>query len=446
MTAHPDFAAAMWSQDAEQSAIGGALIAPDVLSRLDGQHLRADHFAIDAHQHIWAAIVDLTARRQPVDVITVFERLRDRGADERAGGIQYLNELAGSVVSASNIRTYAKIILQHALRRKIVETADLAQQIAKEPGDADEQLDRVAALFAAIQPLASSAEPVSLGEVLLQRVPHWEGLEAGTLLPGMPTRLPTLDSALGGGLKPGKVIVIAARPSIGKTSVAMQILLNVAADGHPVLLCSQEMQAGDLVDRATANLGRVNLGALTMGRFDGDDWARITEAAETAGPLPFYIDDQPALTLLDIRAKARKVQQRHGLKVLAVDYLQLCASTGRQDNRHHQIEAISRGLKQLAKELGVCVLLLSQVNRDSTRRAEGEPTLADLKESGAIEEDADTVMFLHPKGGLPDGSLLLAAILAKNRQGRRGHIALAFHGATQRWVESTADVSARSPS
>ena len=203
------------------------------------------------------------------------------------------------------------------------------------------------------------------------------------------------------------------------------------------------MSAGDLVDRAAANLGRVNLNVLTTGRFEDADWTRVVEAAEAAARLPIYIDDAPALTLLDIRAKARRVQQRHGLKVIAVDYLQLMNGGNRQDSRHHQIEAISRGLKQLAKELDVCVLLLSQVNRAATQRADGEPTLADLKESGAVEEDADTVLVLHPKGTQADGSMLIAGILLKNRQGRRGRIALSFHGSTQRWVESTADVSPR---
>ena len=157
--------------------------------------------------------------------------------------------------------------------------------------------------------------------------------------------------------------------------------------------------------------------------------------------MPLYVDDQPALTLLDIRAKARMVQKRDPLALVVVDYLQLCASASQRDNRHHQIEAISRGLKALAKELGVCVLLLSQINRASTQR--DEPSLSDLKESGAIEEDADVVIFLQPKGNLPDGSQLVAAILAKNRQGKRVRVALSFRGATQRWVESTADVSSR---
>jgi len=429
-----------WSQDAEQSILGGAMLSSDALDRLE-QPLHPEHFYVEAHRWIWAAMLDLHSRRQPIDVITVHAQLQQRGQAEKVGGLLYLNELAASVPSAANIRTYATIVVDRALRRKIIETADIVQAIALEVGDAAEKLDQVASMFAAIQRPGARSEAVSLGELLLERSAHWEALESGKALAGMPTHLPTLDRALGGGLKPGKVIVLGARPSVGKTSLALQLLLNLAADGHPVLLLSQEMQNGDITDRAAANLGRVSLEALTTGRFERDDWSRAAEATEAGRTLPVYVDDQAAMTLLDMRSKARRAQQRYGIKVLAVDYLQLCSATGKQDSRHHQIEQISRGLKQLAKELGICILLLSQISRQSTQRAEGEPTLADLKESGAIEEDADVVVALHPRGPQPDGSLLVAALLLKNRQGRRGRIALSFAGSTQRWVESTADVS-----
>ena len=432
-----------WSQEAEQSILGGLLLSPDALARLADRPPQAEHFFAESHRDIWVAINELAGRHLPIDVITVHVHLAQQGRAERVGGLKYLNALSQSVPSAANMRRYADIVIERALLRKIIETADVAQTIAREPGDADEKLDRVASMFAAIKRPSARSAPRSVSELIAERLPHWEALEAGTIEPGLRTHLPTLDSALCGGLKPGKVIVLAARPSVGKTSLAGQIALNVAADGAAVLILSQEMQAGDIIDRAVANLGRVGLGALVTGRFERDDWRRVSEAAEIAARLPLYVDDQPALTLLDMRAKARQVQQRHGLAVLVVDYLQLCGGAGRQETRHHQIEQISRGLKALAKELGICILLLSQINRQSTQRADGEPTLADLKESGAIEEDADTVIVLHPRGALEDGSLLIAALLLKNRQGRRGRIALSFAGGMQRWVESTADVTGR---
>lgn len=248
-----------------------------------------------------------------------------------------------------------------------------------------------------------------------------------------------MDRALSGGLKPGTLIPLAARTSVGKTSLAAQIGINVARQGHTVLLLSQEMAVGELVDRLVANLGRVNLGHLASGELEDGAWSGITDAVEAGKDLPFFLDDTPALTLAAIRTKARQVQRKRGLALLVVDYLQLCAATGAHDKRHHQIEQISRGLKALSKELGITILLLSQLNRASTQKE--EPQLTDLKESGAIEEDADVVILLQPKALQPDGSLLVAANLAKNRQGKRVKVALAFRGEYQRWSESTAILS-----
>ena len=268
---------------------------------------------------------------------------------------------------------------------------------------------------------------------------HWQALAAGDTVPGKATGLAPLDEALGGGIKPGKVIVLAARPSVGKTSLAQAIGMHIAAGGDTALMLSQEMGGAELADRAMSSRGGVLLDHLTTGSLAPDDWTQITETVDHLRALPFYVDDQPALTLLDIRAKARDLQRRYGLSLLIVDYLQLCSSGSTQDKRHHQIEQISRGIKALAKELGVCVLLLSQLKRD----AGGEPELDHLKESGSIEEDADVVILLHPMGTEEDGDLLVLAKVAKNRGGRRGRIALAFDGKTQRWAPSRSSVARR---
>jgi replicative DNA helicase len=429
------------SVEAEQAVLGATLCDPGTLGRLADRRLQAEHFHGQANRLIWAAIVGLAARRLPIDALTVFDSLRDAGHGEACGGLAYINALQQAVPSIAGVTRHADTVLEKATRRAVLRAVDEAGELVRQPGDADEVLDRVASLFAAIQRTRAVSEPLPLAALVRDRIEHWTALDSGDRAPGISTGLPRLDEALGGGIKPGKVLVLAARPSVGKTSLATQILLNIASAGHPALMLSQEMQSGDLVDRMVANMGRVSLGHLTAGGFADDDWTRIADASESAAALPLFVDDQPALTLLDIRAKARQVQQRHGaLAVVAIDYVQLCAGTGSHERRHHQIEQISRGMKTLAKDLQCCVLVLSQLNREA---AKGEPELDALKESGAIEEDADTVILLHPMGNEADGSLSVLAKIPKNRQGRRGRFALSLHGATQRWTESSASTTPR---
>lgn len=434
---------AHWSCEAEQSVLGCLLLNPDALHVATGMRLEAGQFFHVGHRTIWSCIVELAARHEPVDVITVFERLREQQHAEACGGLAYLNELAQSVAGTANLRRYVEIVQDKALRRAILNAADEVRAIVAEPGSsAADKLDRAASLFVALSTRRQQSAPRPLSELILERTAHWEALADGTAPAGAPTGLPTLDRALGGGLKPGKLLVLAARPSVGKTSLAQQIALSVAAQGAGVLLLSQEMTAGDLVDRAAANLGRVGLGALSSGQFRDEDWTRITDAMEIAAHLPLFIEDEPALTLLAIRSKVQALQRRQRLGLVVLDYLQLCSGSNPRDNRNQQVEEISRGLKTLAKEAGITVLALSQLNRRAEDR--GEPALSDLRDSGAVEQDADTVILLHPKddADMPEGEKLVVAILAKNRQGRRGRLALAFHGATQRWSESAADVSA----
>jgi replicative DNA helicase len=430
-----------WSVEAEQSVLGGLLLNNAMFDEVRSG-LEARHFYNIAHRAIYLVIEAMIVAHKVADVVTVHAELKRTGREELTGGLSYLNDLAQSVPSAANARRYAEIVRDRALRRDLLAGADKVRTLAIDSNTAGDALDEISTLFTTMERAKAKSEPRRLSEAFAARADHWTDLGDGKITPGIPTHLPTLDRALAGGLKPGKVVVLAARPSIGKTSLAQQIALTVAKQGHGVLMLSQEMVEGELVDRAAANLGTLNLGAISEGKMSTEDWTRLTEAMEAAIGLPLFVDDQPALSLLDIRSKARLVQKQEKLSLIVVDYLQLCSSTSGKDSRHHQIEAISRGLKALSKELGVCILLLSQINRASTQR--DEPTLADLKESGAIEEDADVVIFLQPKGVLPDGSQLLAAILAKNRQGKRGRVALSFRGATQQWVESTANVTNKS--
>ncbi len=430
-----------WAPEAEQALLGSLLCDPDALLRIADRRLQPSHLFDHRHRLILAAITALHAARQPVDVVTVFEHLRDRGQAEDAGGLPYLNDLAGSVPSASSVGRYADLVLDKAQRRAMVAASDQARELAARPGDTGEALDRIEALFAGLRSAGGASTIRSASDLLLQRTAHWTALQAGDVQPGIPTGIGPLDACLGGGIKPGRNVVLAARPGAGKTSLAWQIATRVAGQGHPVLFLSMEMQAGELIDRAAPNLAGVPLDRLTTGSFKDADWSRIVDATEEAASLPLYVDDQPALSLLDIRAKARQVQQQHkGLALLVVDYLQLAASASSSASRHHQIEAISRGMKALAKELGITVLLLSQLTRESEQ---DEPELRHLKESGAIEEDADAVLLLHAMGEAPEGGLLVLCKVAKNRHGRRGRFGLAFDGTTQRWQVSSGDVARR---
>lgn len=431
-----------WSPEAEQSVLGSLLIsndcADDVLPVLQGAS-----FFNAAHQTIFRSIEAMVLANKPADVITVHERLKRDGKEDATGGLKYLQELAMSVVSARNARQYAEIVRSCALRRVLISSTGQALEIATRHADPDQALDQIATLFTSIDRSAGNSEPCSLADALTERLSHWNDVATGQVTPGIPTGFPLLDRGLGGGLKGGRVIVVGARPSVGKTSLSQQIGVSVASQGHGVLICSQEMPRGELVDRASANLAGVDLGAISEGKLSKDDWSKLTAAVDEVRSCPLYIDDQPSLGLLDIRAKARHVRRRVGLKLVIVDYLQLCSGpTQKGSSRHHEIEGLSRGLKSLAKELDVCVVVLSQLSRDVAKGGR-EPSLADLKESGAIEEDADVAILLDPRGLLPDGTRLVAAIVAKNRQGKRGRIGFSFDGRTQRWRETSVDVSAR---
>lgn len=352
--------------------------------------------------------------------------------------LPYLVALEHSVPSAVNARRHAEIVAEKAAQRALIAAADESLSIALEAAPVTEKTDRICSLFSGLGLRARHQLPRPAYELLAGRIDHWQALADGTQQDGIRTHIPALNEALNGGLKPGKVYVLAARPSVGKSSLAEHIALHAAGDGHAAAFLSQEMDEAEVVDRAVANLGRVDFGALQRGQVD--DWADVTAAVERLQALPFYVDDQPALTLSDVRAKALSLK-RAGLKVLVLDYLQLCAGSGRRENRNAEIEEISRGIKALAKEMGLAVVLLSQLNREVERRASPEPTLADLRDSGAIEQDADVVMFLWRVREFSDRQVL-GLSLPKNRRGKAGlRIALEFQRRFQRWHESEADIS-----
>ncbi len=427
-------AAAVWSLEAEQSVLG-ACMGFDAAAFERAQPLREADFFDHRHRAVYRSVARLAGRKLPVDALTVWDDLS--ADDQEAVGLEYLTALHASAYSPANAGRHAEIIRAKARRRELMAAADQAAALAAGEGEIDDQIDAITSLFAGLQRQSMKQAPVSLADVALQRTLHYEALQAGTSIPGWPTHIGRLNDMLSGGLRPGGLYILAARPSVGKSSFSQALGWSMAKAGKRALFLSQEMPAAELGDRALASVGRVDFGRILTGRLSDDEWGRVSEAAEElhAHRDQFFVDDQGGLTLMDVRAKAKQVP---GLSVLLLDYLQLCSGAGDKGaNRNSEIEQISRGLKTLAKELGIAVVVLSQLNREVERRADRKPQLADLRDSGAIEQDADVVMFLWPARDLSEGQKLVGLTLAKNRQGRSGDIALHFDGAIQRWGEST---------
>lgn len=422
-----------WSCEAEQSLLGGLLLEARALDRVNA--LTAADFYDPGHAAIFSAVQALVVSRKPVDVITVFDALGAKAGE--VGGLSYLNDLAQSVPSAANVARYAEIVRGKAAERALLAAAGDALDVAKAKGDVPSKLEKIAALFQPLHRQQVRQAPRRIGEIAAERITHYLALGEGNVPAAWPTGIPALDSALNGGVRPGRVYVVAARPGIGKSSLSLQIARHLAATGYPGLVLSQEMPEDEVFDRAVAAAGRVDLGGLMSGDLEDGGWDRVTEGVEVLSGLPLFIDDQGGLTLSDVQAKARLVP---GLRVMVLDYLQLCSGSAHtsDSNRNAQIEELSRGMKSLAKEMGVAVIELSQLNRKVEDRPSKRPTLSDLRDSGSVEQDADAVIFLWPVRDLGHGAQLVGCEIAKNRTGRRGvEVALHFDGAHQRWNEST---------
>lgn len=434
-----------WSPEAEACVLGALFFNVGAWDQV-GDILTPDQFFADAHRRVFNAIGSLVLAGKPVDIITVHEHLLTAGQGEGID-LAALNEIAQSVSSMHAVRRHAEIVAEKALMRGLMAAADDVHTIAVTAGaPVLERLDRAQSRLQELQVHRRRSMPVPVQDMMVGFLDHLSDLSEGRVDPGIPTRIPTLDRMLGGGLMGGKQVVLAARPSIGKSSLAEQICLNLAKDGHAAAFLSQEMTNAELLQRAIANAGRIDLGRLITGKLLDNEWERVTEAVELMRSLPLHFDDQPALSLMDIAAKARMLKRQHNIKLLVVDYLQLCSSPKTAtDNRHHQIEEISRGTKSLAKQLDITILLLSQLSREVEKRASGRPQLSDLKESGAIEEDADVVMLLSRNSKRPDGTQLICCDVPKNRQGRTGEIPLHFEGEVQCWSQSTEPLEFKKP-
>lgn len=413
------------SIDAEQSVLGALLIPGECAIDRIGL-LKPGHFFTEAHRLIFGEILAMVSRAIAIDPVTVAERLDTSGLSEKTGGLAYLGELAANTPSAANIGRYAQTVVDKAMERELVAASCRIQEIATGFGETKDKLTAAQSAIMAITETAEPRKPQLIRDVLLRAVAGIERRGDGQDT-AMTTGFPALDAKLSGGFRRGNLIIVAGRPGMGKTAFAGCMSLHAALSGIPTLFLSMEMADTELADRMIAIAGRVPLDDILAGNMEGEAGERILAGTERLHELPLIIDEQGGLTLFDIVTKARSVRRQHGLGLIVIDYLQLASGDG--NNRNSEIEVITRGLKTLAKELQIPVIALSQLSRKCEERTNRRPIPSDLRESGAIEQDADVIMFVYRdeeyNQNSPDAGTA-EIIVAKNRQGSTGMARLAY--------------------
>ncbi len=428
---------------AEQSVLGGMLISKDAIADVV-EELKGNDFYRPAHELIYDAIMDLYGRGEPADAITVLAELTKRGEVGRIGGAPYIHELIAMVPTAANAGYYARIVRERAILRRLVEAGTRIVQLgyAADGGDVDEIVNNAQAEVYAVTETRATEDYVILGEVLGSTVDEIEAAGSrGEGMVGVPTGFADLDK-LTNGLHPGQMIVIAARPAIGKSTLAIDFVRAAAIkNNQAAVVFSLEMSKTEITMRLLSAEARVHLQKLRNGSMSDDDWQKLAGTMGRISEAPLFIDDSPNMSLMEIRAKCRRLKQRHDLKLVVIDYLQLMTSGKRVESRQQEVSEFSRALKLLAKELEVPVIALSQLNRGPEQRTDKKPAMSDLRESGSIEQDADMVILLHredayekesPRAGEAD------LIVAKHRNGPTDTITVAFQGHYSRFVDMQA--------
>lgn len=426
------------SIEAEQSILGGLLLDNAAFDRVADMVKAPDFYRLD-HRLIYEHISKLIAGNKPADAVTVYESLQNAAKSEDAGGLMYLNSLAQNTPSAANIRRYAEIVRDRSILRQLVTVGDeiATSALAPQGRDTKQILDEAETKVFQISEGASKGQTgfVVIEPLLTQVVERIQELyeRAGASdVTGVPTGYIDLDGKTSG-LQKGDLVIVAGRPSMGKTSFALNIGEHVAIDqGMPVAVFSMEMGADQLALRMLSSTGRLDQQRLRTGRLIDEDWPRLTAAIQKMHDAPIYIDETPALSSLDLRARARRLSRQCGqLGLIIIDYLQLMSGNGGGENRATEISEISRGLKGLAKELKVPVIALSQLNRSLEQRPDKRPVMSDLRESGAIEQDADVILFIYRDEVYnPDTNdkHIAEIIIGKQRNGPIGRVHLRFDG------------------
>ncbi len=416
------------SVEAEESVLGAILLSAEVANDVMDK-LHADDFYQPAHQSIFEAITSLYNTNQAIDAVTVTEALRRSGDLDKVGGVSYLTRLVDLVPTAGNVDYYARIVEEHSVRRNLIRAGSVVGDVAfSVDQELPAVLDKAEQTVLAVAERRTNQVMVPVGPLFQPALEQLEMLESrGSEVIGLSTGFRDLDRKLGG-LHPANLLIIAARPAMGKSSLATAIATNVAVAGGTVALFSLEMSKEEIVQRLLSAVGRVDSMKLRTGQL-GNSWQKVTSAAGKLYKAPIFIDDSPIVSVTDIRAKCRRLKRQHSLALVVVDYLQLMQGTARE-NRQQEIAEISRNLKNLARELAVPIVAVSQLNRSLESREDKRPRLADLRESGSLEQDADVVMFVYRHEYYHQDDIATKGkaeiIISKHRAGSTGTVEMTF--------------------
>ena len=429
------------SLDAERSVLGSIILDRDEIGQVL-QIIGRDAFFSADHQTIYDVIVDLYDHDKPLDLVLLREELTRRGQLDQVGGVSYLVTLVESVPDSSNAVHYARIVRDLSLLRMLISaSSQIVSRAYESREDPEELLEEAEKLIFDITGMKISGQAVVLKDLLQQTFKQIEQYD-GTRVTGLTTSFPKLDDMLGG-LQRGDMIILAARPSMGKSALALNIAEHIAVDNHlPVAFFSVEMSAQQLAQRILCSYGKIDSQRLRRGSLNAQEHRDLAQAAQDLESAPLYIDDSPGLSVLQLRAKARRLKLKHDIQCVVVDYLQLLSSSfgsgRRPENRQQEISEMSRGLKALARELDVPVIALSQLNRGPEQREGGKPRMSDLRESGAIEQDADVILLLHRESVYNDQAPEEQADLdvAKQRNGPTGVVHLSWNPAYTRFGQA----------
>src|ERR1700723_1309607 len=434
--------------DAERSVLGAILLDNNALNAAI-ENLRAEDFFLDQHRRVFTQMVALGESQQAIDLVTLTEELHRRGDLEASGGAPYLAALADGMPRVSNVEHYARIVKEKAMLRNLIHATHNIQQRAFEGEDgADAILDNAESSIFAIAEDRVKAGLIPVKDIVRDNFERLEKIfREGKSLTGISPGYGELDKLLSG-LQPSELIILAARPSQGKTALALNLAENISIRGGlPVALFSLEMSKESLLQRLVASVAQVDAHKFRSGHLSREDWRRMTEALGTISSAPLWVDDAGSTSVLEIGAKARRLKRDKGLSLVIVDYLQLITARGRFSSRQEEVASISRGLKGLAKELQIPVLVLSQLTRAPERDERG-PQLSDLRESGAIEQDADVVMFIYrphwSKMDIsPEEREQAEILVAKQRNGPTDKVKFVFRSRLTRFEEAAPDAFAQ---